>query len=161
MTGATFLLGFDSVQSSLLGLLGTVLFAAAGWAALVTESPGFDVEGQTVEVAVAMDVLTADAISHRNWSSPELQQAANRAVKICMLQGGALDQMDATVAGMKTIYYGPGETLADASIDLAQRKPDTPDCLATFRQLYAADPTIFPDISTEHRAWLRKHNIGT
>jgi hypothetical protein len=161
MFGATFLLGFDSVQNTVPGFFGAILFAASGWAALVTESSGFDAEGQTVEIAVAMDVLSADARSRWNWNSPELQQAAERAGKICMLQGGALDQMDAAIAGAKTIYYGPGATLADASVELIQSKPDAPDCLTTFRQLYAADPSVFQDITSEHQTWLRAHNIGT
>lgn len=161
MFGATFLLGFDSVQNTVPGFLGATLFAASGWAAVVTESPGFDPEGQTVEIEVAMDVLSANARSRWNWKSPELQRAAEQAGKLCMLQGGALDQMDATLAGAKTIYYGPGATLADASIDLIESKPDAPDCLVMFRQLYAADPGVFRDITSEHKTWLRAHNVGT
>lgn len=59
---------------------------------------GFDVESQTIKVAVAMALLKADAESR--WNSTELQQAAARAGKICMLEGGALDQMDAMTSDL-------------------------------------------------------------
>lgn len=159
MVGATCLLGFDSVQNTVAGLIGTILFVASGWAAVVTESPGLDVEGQTIKVAVAMAVLKAGAESR--WNSPELRHAAERAAKLCMLEGGALDQMDAATAGGKAIYYGPGATIADATVDLVRNKPDVPDCLAMFKQLYAADPSAFQEITDGHKTWLRKHHIGT
>ncbi|WP_333986865.1 hypothetical protein [Burkholderia cepacia] len=159
MMGTQCLLGFDCIKNTTLGFVGTILFVASSWAAVVTESPGFDIEGQTIKVAVAMAALKADAESH--WHSPELQQAAKRAGMICMLEGGALDQMDAVTAGGKAIYYGPGATLADAATGLTQRKPDEPDCLTTFRKLYAADPSVFQDITNEHKTWLRVHEIGT
>ena len=75
MMGTQCLLGFDCIKNTTLGFVGTILFVASSWAAVVTESPGFDIEGQTIKVAVAM-AAEPPAPPPRNGEYPRLEPLA-------------------------------------------------------------------------------------
>ncbi|MDO3530219.1 hypothetical protein ACNRBH_20315, partial [Ralstonia pseudosolanacearum] len=154
---ASCLVGFDEVRYSVLGAIGGLLFFAAGWSALMTESPGFDLEGQSVKVAVGTEALQADGLG---LIAPELSQLAKRVSMACWIEGGAKDQLNAAIDGAKTIYFGPTATLADATMAAVAHKSDAPDCLTLFRQLYAAAPGAFTSINAKHGPWLRAHGIN-
>jgi len=156
IAAATCLLGWDSARNSLPGFVALLLFAGIGWKAWLAENPGIDPERQVVEVAGAVDLMQG---SGQAWATPDLQKIAAKAAPVCFLQGGAKDMADAANNMVTTAYFGPGTSLADASLEMTQPKPDKPDCITMLRTLYAADPATFADISIEHKEWLRKNQF--
>lgn len=156
IAAATCLLGWDLARNSSVGIVAVILFTGIGWKAWATDNPGVDPERQAVEVIAATELMQS---SGHEWASAELRQIAERAIPACFMQGGAKDMADATASMAKTLYFGPGMSVADASIGMTQPTANSPDCVSMLRTLYAANPAVFMDLSFEHKEWLRKNGF--
>jgi hypothetical protein len=156
IAAATCLLGWNAARNSYWGFFALILFTGIGWKAWIADNPGIDPERQVVEVTAALDLMQN---SGQPWASPELRQMADLAEPVCFVQGGAKDMADATENMAKTIYLGPGTSVADAALEMTQPKSNKMDCLSMIHTLYAANPALFADLSIEHKAWLRKNGF--
>lgn len=79
MTGTQCLLGFDNIQNTALGFVGTILLVASSWAAVATESPGFYAEGR----ASAMEIDDNPATTTKE------ERIRDRTVQRCEIAGTA------------------------------------------------------------------------
>jgi hypothetical protein len=82
-------------------------------------------------------------------ASREVQDIANFGVKACALQGNS-DQMDAMVGLTKSVYLGPGTSLADAVLSSAHG-PNPDYCALAYKAVMRMDPTAFPFLSAADR----------
>lgn len=79
----------------------------------------------------------------------EVQDIAAFGVKACALQGNS-DQMDAVSDLAKSVYLGPGTSLADAVLSsVHEPKPDY--CALAYKAVDRIDPTTFISLPTVDR----------
>ena len=82
-------------------------------------------------------------------ASQKVQEIAKFGVKACALQGNS-DQMAAVTGLAKSIYLGPGTSLADAAVSSAHG-PSPDYCALAYKAVDRIDPTAFIFLSAADR----------
>jgi hypothetical protein len=129
----------------------TALFSGVSLIAVVTEMSFFDSDKQAFETE--MLVVVANSIPGNVWqlSQPALRMS-EKMMMLCSSQP-SLDAMHSLVAAEKAIYFGPGATVVDTTVDTFTGTAAKDYCMAGFSVLYKERPAMFTDVIKAHQKW--------
>lgn len=126
--------------------------------AVVFETRGFDIERQQVQIAL-VPIMAFATTNGNPWElSPTSLRVAGAMTFACAIQG-SVDTLESISAAQKAIYFGPGATMTDATIDALDGKTREDRCINGFKKLYKEKPLMFRDIVNEHAKWLKDNGV--
>jgi hypothetical protein len=154
---ALFLAGINVALGALLGIgeyltnpwfkLSAGALSALSVLAVFLHARAFQPNLEAAHADVLMAFVTVGMPGHP--ASPKVQDIANFGVKACTLQGNS-DQMAAVVDLAKSVYLGPGTSLADAVVSSTHgANPDY--CALAYKAVDRIDPTAFIFLSAADR----------
>ncbi|WP_148264764.1 hypothetical protein [Collimonas fungivorans] len=117
--------------------------------AVVFETRGFDIERQQIQSELVPIVVLATANGNPWELSPTSRKVAEAMIFACAIQG-SVDTLGSISAAQKAMYFGPGATMTDATIDALDGKTREDRCIDGLKKLYREKPLMFRDIVIEH-----------
>jgi len=117
------------------------------------DTKAFDFERQAIHRELFLAFAEIHAQSSLVPFSAEESKLLKQGLFACALQSNA-DMQEATIAGQKAIYLGPGLSLADAAYDEVAAAPEQKTCLHYYQILRKRQPSLFIDVERKHATYL-------